>query len=179
MRIIKLGGSLLESGQMFDCLKHILKSNEKNVVVCGGGEFANHVRSAQKTWHFDDIAAHEMAILAMKQVAIMLQNRQPEFMLESTISHLENHLFSIWSPDIHELNAAKIQPSWGITSDSLAAWLATKLDAEKLIVVKSCETAFSLSELTENAIVDNEFEQFISHAKFDLHIISAEDFLNT
>lgn len=180
MRIIKLGGSLLENGQMFDCLKHILKSGEKTVVVCGGGDFANQVRSAQKKWLFDDIAAHKMAILAMKQTAIMLQNFQPEFVLESTVSNLENHLFSIWSPDITELNAAKIKPSWEITSDSLAAWLATKLNAEKLVIVKSCDiNSLSIDELTAQGIIDGEFANFVYGAKFELTITSVNTFLNT
>lgn len=179
MRVIKLGGSLLETGKISACLNHILNSDIQTVVVCGGGDFANAVRNAQQNWHFDDVAAHEMAILAMQQTAIMLQNCQPEFVRESVVSNLKNHVFSIWLPDINELNAAKIKPSWQITSDSLAAWLATKLDADKLIVVKSCETDFPLSELVENAIVDGEFEQFVSNTKFDLHVISTETFLNS
>ncbi len=112
MNVLKLGGSLLEKGRMLDCLKYILKSDEKTVVVCGGGDFANAVRKAQKKWQFNDTAAHEMAILAMQQTAIMLQNCQPEFVLESSISNIKNHHFSIWSPDINELNAANIKPSW-------------------------------------------------------------------
>lgn len=181
MKVVKLGGSLLATGKIFDCLRKIIDSNEKTVVVCGGGEFANQVRDIQKKYHFDDIAAHEMAILAMQQMAILCQNLQPEFKLESSILHLKNHHFSIWSPDIKELNADNIKPSWEITSDSLAAWLAVKLDAEKLVIVKSCviDSTATIENLTQQTILDFGFKQFIQNTKFDLSIISANTFLRT
>ncbi len=180
MQVIKLGGSLLNAEKMLMCLQHILNTDEQTVVVCGGGDFADQVRQAQEKWHFSDVTAHEMAILAMKQNAMMLQNLQPEFTIETTISTIKNHLFSIWSPDINELKAAKIPASWEMTSDSLAAWLATKLDAEKLIVVKSCDvdSRLTLDDLIEKKIIDGEFANFINHAKFDLKIMSATTFLN-
>ena len=180
MRVIKLGGSLLETGKMFDCLKQIVKQNEKTIVVCGGGDFADQVRHAQKKYNFDDIAAHEMAILAMQQNAILLQNRQPEFTLESSILNLQNHQFSIWSPDIQELNTDNIKPSWEITSDSLAAWLAIKVSAEKLIVVKpeKIEPRDSIENLKDLDIVDEAFPDFVKNANFELSVISAWKFLN-
>lgn len=185
MRIVKLGGSLLETGQMFECLKHIVKSNIPTVVVCGGGEFANQVRQAQKKWHFDDIAAHEMALLAMKQTAIMCQNLQSEFVIASSICESEEeepeNRFVIWSPDINELNAANIKPSWDMTSDSLAAWLTIKIDSYHLVLVKSCNINFgtAITELTEQGIIDKEFSKFLENTSFDLTITSAEDFLNS
>lgn len=180
MNVIKLGGSLLEAEKMLVCLNHILEFNEKIVVVCGGGVFADTVRNAQKKWHFDDIVAHKMAVLAMQQTAMMLQNLNPKFTLESTILNLKNHRFSIWLPDIFDLNVAQISPSWEMTSDSLAAWLATELDAKKLIIVKSCDVDSSLNveELTAKGIVDGEFAHFVTGAKFDLNVTSADAFLN-
>jgi aspartokinase-like uncharacterized kinase len=180
MRVVKLGGSLLETSKMFDCLKQIATQNQKTVVVCGGGFFADAVRDAQKKWQFDDIAAHEMAILAMQQTAIMCQNLQPEFMKISKISEFKNQHFSIWSPDLAQLNSDKITASWEITSDSLAAWLAKKLSADELIIVKSCEvdSALNVNELTQRNIVDGEFSNFVKNATFNLKIISAKDFLN-
>jgi aspartokinase-like uncharacterized kinase len=181
MRVVKLGGSLLETGKLFDCLKHIIAQNQQTVVVCGGSVFADTVRSAQKKWRFNDVAAHEMAILAMQQNAMMCQNLQPEFVLFSQTHHFQQQHFSIWSPDITELNADNIASSWEITSDSLAAWLARKLKAAKLIVVKSCEidSTLTITELTERFIVDGNFADFVTDEKFDLNVISATEFLNT
>ena len=181
MNVIKLGGSLLETGQMFDCLKHILKINENTVVVCGGGDFANQIRTAQKKWQFDDSAAHEMAILAMQQTAIMCQNLQPEFVIASSVAEIKNHRFVIWSPNIVELNAAQIPATWDITSDSLATWLAKKMDASELILVKSVkvEPSLTTAELVELKIVDDAFAQFVENATFNFNVMSARKFLNS
>lgn len=180
MRVVKLGGSLLESGKLFACLKHIIPQNQKTVVVCGGGVFADTVRNAQKKWHFDDVAAHEMAILAMQQTAILCQNLQSEFALMSKVSTFKNHPLAIWSPDLAELNKAEIKPSWNVTSDSLAAWLAKKLKADELIIVKSCEvdSTLTLAELTEKFIIDSAFSGFVQNAEFAVNIISVTEFLD-
>lgn len=180
MRVVKLGGSLFETGKIFDCLKHIALQNENIVVVCGGGVFADTVRNAQKKWQFDDIAAHEMAILGMQQTAIMCQNVQSEFTIVQKISEFKTHHLSIWSPDLAELNAAKIPASWEITSDSLAAWLAKKLKADELIIVKSCEvdSTLTLADLTERFIIDSAFAGFVQNADFAVNIISVTEFLD-
>ncbi|MDD5229361.1 MAG: uridylate kinase [Methylococcales bacterium] len=181
MRVIKLGGSLLETGKMFDCLKHILKSNVPTVVVCGGGDFANQIRTTQKKWKFDDVAAHEMAILAMEQTAIMCQNLQPEFVTVSSISEIKRNRFVIWLPKIKSLKTPELPASWDITSDSLAAWLTVKLKAYELVLVKSCkikpETA--ITELTKQGVIDKEFYKFLENTSFDLTITSVDDFLKS
>ena len=76
MRVVKLGGSLFESTQenFFACLAHIATQTSPTIVVCGGGEFADCVRHAQRQWHFSGVCAHEMAILSMQQTAMMNQN---------------------------------------------------------------------------------------------------------
>ena len=181
MRVVKLGGSLLETGKLFDCLKHIISQNQKTVVVCGGGVFADAVRNAQKKWQFKDVAAHEMALLAMQQNALMCQSLQPEFVLFSKTQDFQNQHFSIWSPDIAELNANNIAPSWEITSDSLSAWLAKKLQAQKLVVVKpeKIEPSHTIENLKELEIVDEAFPDFVENAPFKLEVLSAWKFLQT
>lgn len=181
MKVIKLGGSLLETGQIFDCLKTILKSHEPIVVVCGGGEFANYIRDAQVKWHFDDVSAHKMAILAMQQTAIMCQNLQPEFVIASSISEIKKNHFVIWSPNITYLNTAEIPATWDITSDSLAVWLTKKLDAKELVIVKSCEIDSKLthSELTNRGILDKAFCDFLKNTSFNVTVTSAENFLTS
>lgn len=181
MRVVKLGGSLLETSKLFDCLKHIITQNQKTVVVCGGGVFADCVRNAQKKWQFNDVAAHEMALLAMQQNALMCQSLQPEFSLFSKAQDFQQQHFSIWLPDISELNVDNIAPSWEITSDSLSAWLAKKLKAEKLIVVKpdKIEPSDTPYDLMELEIVDDAFPDFVENAPFELEVMSAWKFLRT
>lgn len=181
MRVVKLGGSLLETGKLFACLKHITAQNQKTVVVCGGGFFADAVREAQKKWQFDDVAAHEMAILSMQQITILCQNLHPEFVLFSKTATLANSSLAIWFPDLNELNEANVPPSWEITSDSLAAWLANKLNAVELVIVKSCDidSSLTLNDLIQRGIVDPQFHHFVANAKFPFNIFSVDTFLST
>ena len=81
MRVVKLGGSLFDNmpHNIFACLAYIATQSIPTIVVCGGGEFANCVRHAQRQWHFSDVCAHEMAILAMQQTALMSQTLFPAF----------------------------------------------------------------------------------------------------
>jgi len=180
MQVIKLGGSLSHSAALAHCLTAIsLNQQEKTVIVPGGGDFANQVRLAQHRWQFNDRIAHDMAILAMQQMALLFKGLHPEFALISSITEIKKAASQpiIWSPSIKQLNQAQIQPSWAITSDSLAAWLAKELAADSLIVVKAAAVhTTNLAELTEQGILDKAFIGFVAHAPFSLHIVNQEHF---
>jgi aspartokinase-like uncharacterized kinase len=185
MIVIKLGGSLSRS----DCLVNCLNKVEKNyqgravVIVPGGGAFADQVRLAQQQWQFDDQTAHHMAILAMQQMALMINGLKPDFAIANTLAEIQGLLsrkkIVIWSPNIMELDSAGIAASWDITSDSLSAWLADKLSATKLILIKSAvvDARLSLQQLAELDVVDKAFCGFVSQATFKTHLINALGFV--
>ncbi|KJV07109.1 amino acid kinase family protein [Methylocucumis oryzae] len=183
MKVIKLGGSLVSTGRLLKCLNHIEHNYaEPVVIVPGGGQFADVVRQLQQDWGFDDVTAHAMAILAMQQIALMIQGLKPKFALAHSVNDIQLVLqpskVVIWSPVLAELNAAKINASWAITSDSLAAWLAQQLHADELILVKSAliNSNDSLEQLTERGIVDPCFSTFCQDAHFLIKLINAELF---
>ena len=182
MRVVKLGGSLFKNTpqNIFACLAHIATQSIPTIVVCGGGEFADCVRHAQRQWHFSDICAHEMAILSMQQTAIMSQNLFPVFTLCSTANAISYPDLAIWSPSIGELNAHHVRGSWDITSDSLAAWLANQVQATQLLVIKACriDSHATLEELVQTGIIDAQFPHFVKNASFNVTILSASAFLN-
>ncbi len=62
--------------------------------------------------------------------------------------------------------AADLPQSWDLTSDSLAAWLAGKLRAEKLLLIKSvdCPVAQAAKELAEAGIVDPLFPHYAAES---------------
>jgi aspartokinase-like uncharacterized kinase len=73
MWIVKLGGSLLRDPRLREWLQMLAEFGGGLVtVVPGGASFADAVREAQARWHFDDVVAHNMAVLAMAQTAHML-----------------------------------------------------------------------------------------------------------
>ena len=74
MIVLKLGGSLLSSPALMQCLQLASQKGQGQlVIVPGGGVFADQVRLTQKKWQYDDKAAHYMAILAMQQMALLFQ----------------------------------------------------------------------------------------------------------
>ena len=184
MLIIKLGGSLSQADTLLNCLDKIEKNykHQKVIIVPGGGAFADQVRMAQSHWQFDDSIAHKMAILAMQQMALLIQGLKSEWMIAETTTHLTEGLKTnnvlIWSPCNKELAANDIAESWDITSDSLAAWLANKLSAQHLILVKSAtiDQNLSLQELSQTGIIDKCFCEFVADSAFKINIINQQDF---
>ncbi len=184
MIVVKLGGSLVESDALLQCLNGVEQKyqSRKVVIVPGGGVFADQVRQAQKRWCFDDKTAHHMAILAMQQMALLFKALKNDFVVVDTLKAIQAHArqkkILIWSPDIQELDKAGIPATWDITSDSLAAWLAKSLSAKALILVKSAIIDENLSPeaLTEKNIVDRAFFDYVSQASFRLHILHKDSF---
>jgi aspartokinase-like uncharacterized kinase len=178
--VIKLGGSLLQGDELVPCLEAVEKLAGHKIIVPGGGLFADQVRAAQACWQFDDRAAHQMAVLAMQQMALLLQSLKPQFLL---IDKLDKVLpdMSIWSPSIADLDQAGIASSWDISSDSLAAWLAGQLNAEQLILVKSAEIdpKLSLEQLQQQSIIDAAFCQFAEALNCPIRVIHKYSFISS
>jgi aspartokinase-like uncharacterized kinase len=186
MIVVKLGGSLVQSNALLQCLNGVEQKypSGRVVIVPGGGGFADQVRQTQKHWRFDDKTAHQMAILAMQQMALLFKALKADFVVVHTVKAIQTHVSSkkilIWSPDIQELDKAGISATWDITSDSLAAWLAKTLSAKELILVKSARIDENMSneELTKQKIVDRTFFDFYSPASCKLHILHKDSFCN-
>ncbi|MCF6251146.1 MAG: uridylate kinase [Methylococcaceae bacterium] len=184
MKVIKLGGSLMDDTAILTlCLNTIeQKSKEHIVIVPGGGMFADQVRSVQKQWGFDDNIAHHMAILAMQQMALLYKSIAQSFFLAENISAIQkalvNHATIIWSPDIRELNSSHVKPSWDVTSDSLSAWLANQLMAEELILVKSAEIPLELSiqDMQIQGLLDMAFNEFTKNSSYKITLINKHRF---
>jgi len=182
MIIIKLGGSLSRSDTLINCLNAVEKNypGRAVVIVPGGGAFADQVRLAQQHWQFDDSTAHNMALLAMQQMALMFKGLKPDFAIAHSVAAIqqlsERKQVFIWSPDITELENAGIAASWDITSDSLAAWLAKTLSATELVLVKSAfiDTSLSLDQLAEQDIVDKAFCSFAAQTSFKVQVMNAQ-----
>lgn len=177
--IIKLGGSLADSSLLKEWLDCIETSRQnKTVIVPGGGMFAEQVRKSQKQWHFSDEVAHSMALLAMQQMALLFQGINRRLQIAGTAEAIQ-HIFRrqqavIWSPDIAWLEQAEVPASWEVTSDSLAAWMATKMNADRLVLVKSAKIPEpgTIPQLTDMGLVDKAFCHFIEKGSFDIKFFS-------
>src|SRR4051812_27734550 len=84
MWIVKLGGSLAHDARLPRWLQMLAElGGGRVVVVPGGAAFADAVRAAQQHWRFDDLTAHNMAVLAMAQTAHLLHALEPRLVLVS------------------------------------------------------------------------------------------------
>ena len=96
MIVIKLGGSLSQSDTLVRCLYSIEQNylDRAVVIVPGGGAFADQVRSAQQRWQFDDQTAHRMAILAMQQMALLINGLKSEFYIARSVTGIREQLYN-------------------------------------------------------------------------------------
>ena len=180
MIVIKLGGSLAQSGALINCLNKIEHRYQGRavIIVPGGGVFADQVRLAQQQWQFDEVTAHHMAILAMQQMALMFKGLVPQWPIVSSLSDIQQQKILIWSPNSAELDQSGVPATWDISSDSLAAWLAKQLSAKELILVKSADIdpQASLEQLAAQQIIDQGFCQQTQAALFRIRVVNQRDF---
>jgi len=184
MWVVKLGGSLADyPDDLRRWLKALAEAGKgRMVIVPGGGIFAAAVREAQKKWGFDDAAAHAMGLRAMEQYGLMLCGMQKDLIPTRTEVEirkaLQENQVPVWLP-VQTLASEDLPPSWDVTSDSLAAWLARRLGAERLVLVKSCplpEGEMDMAELSRKGIVDAAFPGFVDAAVFDVWLVNREDY---
>ncbi len=166
MWVVKLGGSLCEDPLLVDWLEVLSDlGGGRVIIVPGGGNFAEASRRAQAHWHFDDLAGHNMAVLGMGQFAFMLNGLQSELEMcaseEDMIATMHRGRVALWMPLALLRKQSDELTNWGVTSDSLALWLAQRLNAERVVLVKSCPLP-PLSDwqaFADEGIVDRAFPQ--------------------
>jgi aspartokinase-like uncharacterized kinase len=181
MIVVKLGGSLFDTPELIAWMQSLAVYSKQIpiVIVPGGGPFADQVRTADIYYNLKDKTAHQMALLAMKQFGLLLADIEPTAKLINQNEKVTSAL-SIWLPDDSLLAESKLPHSWDISSDSIALWLASKLAAQQLLLVKRSQTATSsITQLTSNSIIDAGFSKLFASNKIDtkiLHYANFDDF---
>ena len=179
--VIKLGGSL-GGGPWLSRWLDMLASHGggRVVVVPGGGRFADEVRRAQADWGFGDVAAHNMAVLAMAQYAEALRARCPALAAVADEAAIAAALcggrVALWRPLDALRETAGTLTRWEVTSDSLAAGLAARLGASRLVVVKACAVppTQSPAELAAAGIVDPAFAEAVAGARYVVDVVAKD-----
>lgn len=120
-----------------------------------------------------------MALLAMEQFGCALASLNPRFTLaesKTEIAHaLAENRVPVWLPSRMVLAAREIPWSWDVTSDSLAAWLATELSSNHLVLVKHSAARMDAGELAARAIVDPAFPRFVARSTVTVTVLGAAD----
>jgi 5-(aminomethyl)-3-furanmethanol phosphate kinase len=168
--VVKLGGSLAAAGTLASWLAVAIEhGGGRGVIVPGGGAFADAVRAAQRRHGFTDLAAHRMAVLAMEQYAWLLRDLAPALVACASLEEMRGALggggVALWLPSRMVLADPLIAANWQVTSDSLAAWLARRLEAAHLVLVKSVPTPpATAAELAALGLVDPAFPAYAEAA---------------
>lgn len=143
LTVVKVGGGLLATPGLLPRVGRAvarLAGSRPLVVIPGGGPFADQVRRFDETHGLSPTAAHWMAILAMDQYAWVVAGAVPGGRLvEDRAGVLQAHqdgAVPVLAPSRWLRAADELPHRWEVTSDSLAAYLATLLGAEELVLVK-------------------------------------------
>jgi 5-(aminomethyl)-3-furanmethanol phosphate kinase len=188
LSVVKLGGSLAYSKDLPAWLAAIGAGAGKTVLVVGGGPFADAVRQAQPRLGFDDVAADAMALLAMEQYAVAVASLGRSLAVAESYSRIRRALEAgevpVWAPSRMVQQARRlaassssregvdIPASWDVTSDSLAVWLAHKLRARRLFLIKqvlveaqgSADHSVTAEHLARTGVVDKAFPRSLAVA---------------
>ncbi|MEM2933921.1 MAG: amino acid kinase [Methanocellales archaeon] len=139
--VIKIGGSLMNYPRKLKqlCMEiEKLSAYHKLLIIPGGGSFADHIRNLDSSFQLSPTISHKMALLAMDQYGLFLSQFLTNAAIVQRIDQARKERYAILLPSQSLLKVSeKILPhSWDVTSDSIACYIAMKIKASKLILVK-------------------------------------------
>jgi aspartokinase-like uncharacterized kinase len=178
LTVVKLGGSYAYSSDLTDWLQTIAGSAGTIVLVPGGGPFADVVRAAQPRMGFDDIAAHHMALLAMEQYGRALAALNANLVIAASIAAIRRACragkIPVWSPTRMVLGRDDIACSWDVTGDGLAAWLARRIRAQRLLLIKHVDpppNPVHIDDLVARGMIDRSVAPFLNASAIEASIV--------
>jgi aspartokinase-like uncharacterized kinase len=149
LTVVKVGGGL-GSGAGDDALRALcrvlgeLGERHPLLVVPGGAGFADAVRDADRRFGLRATTAHHMAVLGMEQFGWLLGDLIPGAGrctdLAGTRRGEAGHTAVLLPAG---LPLEELPASWQVTSDSIAAWVAGRVGAGRLVLVKEVEGLFA------------------------------------
>jgi aspartokinase-like uncharacterized kinase len=162
--VVKVGGSLsLYPEKLRTLCQKIseISKEQKLIVVPGGGEFADVVRCLDKSFHLSCSTSHGMAILGMDQYGMLLSDLMPGSItihkLEEIKYFFDLNKLPIFLPSHLLLQEDSLEKSWAVTSDSIAVYIAGRLQVTKVLLVTDVDGIYNSDPKTfsEAKIIDN------------------------
>lgn len=148
--VVKVGGSLVaEPSHLINLCTSLSKLSRKHtiVVVPGGGRFADVVRDCDERFNLSRNISHRMAILGMDQFGMLLSQITPNsvatYLLNDTKQLSETSAVPIFLPSRLMFGEDPLENSWDVTSDSIAAYVANRLEAHKLLLITDVDGIFT------------------------------------
>ena len=172
-RVVKLGGSLLDREDLLVRLPQWLRELDhgasepvESLFVVGGGPLIDAVRTLDHVRPRDSVATHWMCIDLMETTLRLVRSWFPEWHVVSSIDEFQNGLANGFATHIPSLisvasfyrreTACDLPMDWRTTSDAIAALLAIQVNADELVLLKSCDIdpTATVDQLSAAGIVD-------------------------
>jgi 5-(aminomethyl)-3-furanmethanol phosphate kinase len=148
--VIKVGGSIaLHPEKLRALCAKISEESKKHrlIIVPGGGEFADTVRTLDKQFSLSCSVSHKMAVLGMDQYGLMLSDLIPNSVtvskLEEVKYFLDKSKLPIFLPSNLLLCEDPLENSWEVTSDSIAVYLAHRIQVHKVLLVTDVDGVYN------------------------------------
>jgi aspartokinase-like uncharacterized kinase len=193
LSVVKVGGGLgREAGD--HALRALcstlgeLGARHPLLVVPGGAWFADAVRDADRRFELRATTSHRMAVLGMEQFAWLLSDLIPGAERCADLGAPADGRTTVLLPAALPLDA--LPASWHVTSDSIAAWVAGRVGADRLVLVKEVDGLFAqwpargepLAHLTVAELaalrpggIDEHLPAVLERALFETWVISGRD----
>lgn len=169
-RVVKVGGSLLDFPELVAALRHWLVAQPpaNNVLVIGGGKFADAIRGADERFSIGEEPSHWLCIEALGLSARLLATILPESEQVGTFEELMSKLRHdnrarpiVFCPRdfMHRVEPYPdnhpLPHTWSVTTDSIAARLAELIGAGELVLLKPTDPP--TDEAMNESFVDGNF----------------------
>ena len=196
LTVVKVGGGLQRAAGD-DALRALctvlgeLGRRHALLVVPGGAGFADAVRDADRRFGLTAATSHRMAILGMEQFGLLLSELIPGAAQCADLARageLATGRAAVLLPA--GLPRDALPASWQVTSDSIAAWVAGQVGADRLVLIKPVDGLFAewpsrgrpLARLTVDELagrrpggVDDHLPTALERACFETWVIGGRD----
>ncbi|MCL4429478.1 MAG: delta 1-pyrroline-5-carboxylate synthetase [Chloroflexi bacterium] len=153
--VVKVGGSLAAYPEKLRTLCVRLSEVSKKhrlIVVPGGGEFADVVRSLDERFSLSCGVTHQMAILGMDQYGLLLSDLTPNSVavskLEGIAHFLDSGKLPVFLPSNLLFSEDPLENSWNVTSDAITVYLAHRLQVSKVLLVTDVDGVYAIDPKT-------------------------------
>jgi aspartokinase-like uncharacterized kinase len=173
--VLKLGGSLLDWADSTVRLRQWLAGQKlaERLLIVGGGDLADSIRRSDQLHRLGEETSHWLSVRTMAIHAEMLMAMLPEARWCESVRRLMEQAASPglvivdpWSflhDEEPQWSPTPLPANWDVTSDSIAARLATLLGAEELTLLKSGlpPNGRTIAEVADAGYFDRFFTQAV------------------
>jgi len=164
LTVVKIGGGIGAAALPPLCATVAeLAERHPLLIVPGGAGFADAVRDADARFGLRASTAHRMAILGMEQFGWLLSDLIPGAVRCTDLRAIPGRAAVLLPAG---LSLDGLPESWAVTSDSIAAWVAGRAGAERVVLVKHPDAG--------GRIVDEHLPVLLEHARFETCVVGPD-----